>query len=135
MPTNFKLEMQSITVHVFLPEITRQLELSAKSRKVSIHQEIEELEIMADPTRLKQVLLIVLDNALHSTPVGGKIMIRALREADMGKIVITDTGSGIPAEYAEKVFDRFYKIENSKNVAYKGSGIRPFDCTFIKQKQ
>ena len=78
---------------------------------------------MADPNRLKQVFMNILDNALKYSRPGSSIFVKAefikIDENDFVKIAIVDQGVGISAEDLPHVKDKFYKA----NVSVKGSGI------------
>ncbi|HEX8996290.1 MAG TPA: ATP-binding protein [Ktedonobacterales bacterium] len=67
--------------------------------------------VRADADRLKQILLILLDNALKFTPAGGEVTVRARRSVGelFAVFTVADTGAGIAAEDAPHVFDRFYR--------------------------
>ena len=78
--------------------------------------------IYGDRNRLKQVFINVLDNALKYTPKGGVVAAQVIYtkdEPDIIKIVVTDTGCGIPAEDLPRVKEKFYKA----NQTVGGSGI------------
>lgn len=79
-------------------------------------------QIVADQDRLRQVILNLLNNAFKYTPEGGSVILRA-GEEDGGLVVeIEDTGSGIPQEYQDRIFDLFYRVPDAKGRA-AGSGI------------
>ena len=80
-------------------------------------------EILVDEARMIQVLGNLLSNALRYTPAGGQITLRA--ESLNGKIEITvqDTGTGIPAEELPNIFDRFYRVDRSRNVQGGETGL------------
>jgi signal transduction histidine kinase len=71
--------------------------------------------VLADRTRLRQVLSNLLYNALRHTPEGGMVVVdaRACRDAGMVEVSVSDTGVGIPPEELERVFDRFHRVERS----------------------
>ncbi len=73
----------------------------------------------ADPDRLKQVFVNIIDNAIKYTPAGGMITITTALEGKELKIVVADTGCGIAEEHLPHVKERFYKA----NLSVKGSGI------------
>ena len=78
--------------------------------------------VYGDSNRLKQVFLNVIDNALKYTPKGGVVaaqVIYSKDDPDIIKIIVTDTGCGIPAEDLPKVKEKFYKA----NQTVRGSGI------------
>lgn len=83
--------------------------------------------IYADPDRLKQVLLNIIDNSFKFTPSGGGITITSSTLNDKLKISIRDTGCGIDTESLEKVKQRFYKV----NPKSSGSGLGLAICDEI----
>jgi signal transduction histidine kinase len=81
--------------------------------------------IWCDPVRLEQALQNLVANALRHTPEGGQITLLAER-ADAGvRIIVRDTGTGIPEEHLPHIFDRFYKTDASRTdpQAKSGSGL------------
>jgi signal transduction histidine kinase len=79
--------------------------------------------VRADSTRLRQVLIALLDNALHYTPAGGSIRLAARAEGGRTIITVTDTGRGIAPEHLAHVFDRFYRAERSAGESGAGLGL------------
>lgn len=67
------------------------------------------LVVRGDRDRLTQVVTNLLGNALGHTPSGGTVMVRAGRDGEMAWIDVADTGSGVPPEELERIFDRFYR--------------------------
>ncbi len=79
--------------------------------------------VNGDRVRLAQVFDNVLSNALRHTPPGSRVTITA-RSSDRGvRIEIADQGPGIPEEMRERVFDRFYRLDDSRNRAGGGTGL------------
>lgn len=83
----------------------------------------DSLPARADPDRLAQVLANLLSNAVRYTPGGGSITIRAERRPADVLISVANTGEGIPSEDLERVFERFYRVEKSRDRARGGAGI------------
>ncbi len=79
----------------------------------------EELQVMGDTDRLKQVFINIIDNAVKYTESGGQVLINQVREEGCVRIVISDTGVGIPAQDIDRVKEKFYKA----NKVVRGSGI------------
>lgn len=117
------LNLQPVNLAAFMPELLRQVERLAQNRSVLFTHEVIPIQITADPVRLKQILLIILDNAVRNTPSGGIVALRASSSDAKGLIVIEDNGPGIPAELLDKVFDRFFKVDDQASMDYRGSGL------------
>jgi signal transduction histidine kinase len=81
------------------------------------------LPARADPDRLAQVLANLLSNAVRYTPAGGSITVRAERRPNDLLVSITNTGDPIPPADLERVFERFYRVEKSRDPARGGAGI------------
>ena len=75
--------------------------------------EAADLEITADPRRLKQIMHNLLSNAVKFTPKGGSIKVEAEREGDELVISVTDTGIGIPPEEQERIFEKFHQVNDA----------------------
>ncbi len=88
--------------------------------------------VMADPDRLKQVFINVIDNAVKYTEKGGLVLVAQTREEGCVRIVVKDTGVGIPAEDIDRVKEKFFK--SNKTVRGSGIGLAVAD-EIIKQHQ
>lgn len=78
--------------------------------------------IWCDAARLEQALQNLVANALRHTPEGGQITLAAARAGDGARLVVRDTGPGIPEEHLPHIFDRFYKSDASRTDPYSKSG-------------
>jgi len=83
----------------------------------------EPVEVVADRTRLQQVLANLLDNAVKYSPEGGEIEARLDSSDDAIEITVADHGLGIPAEAREDVFRRFYRVDPNGTGGIGGSGL------------
>jgi signal transduction histidine kinase len=81
------------------------------------------LPARADMDGLSQVLANLLSNAVRYTPRGGTITVRAERRPGDLLVSVANTGDGIPAEDLDRVFERFYRVEKSRDRARGGAGI------------
>jgi signal transduction histidine kinase len=82
-----------------------------------------ELEVVADPTKLRQILLNVLGNAIKFTPQGGRIALDVLRDGDVAKIRVADSGIGVAAENLEQIFEPFFQVDSGTTREYPGVGL------------
>src|SRR5438270_3069952 len=97
--------------------------LSARGHKVDVTPSEEDLWIEADPTRLSQVILNLINNAAKYTPAGGRISISISRDNDLVVLRVRDTGIGIPPTLLPKVFDLFVQGDRSLDRTAGGLGI------------
>jgi heavy metal sensor kinase len=94
-----------------------------KGLQLKLNGNLPAIILTGDDEMLKRMLLNLLDNAVKYTPEGGEIKI-ALESTDgAARIVVTDTGIGIPAEDQSRIFDRFYRVDKARSRALGGAGL------------
>ncbi|MGW6447850.1 sensor histidine kinase [Lentzea sp. NPDC055074] len=81
------------------------------------------VSMTADPTRLRQVLDNLLTNAAVHTPAGTAVVLKVTAENGWAVIRVADTGPGIPAADQARIFDRFYRVDDSRTRQRGGSGL------------
>jgi PAS domain S-box-containing protein len=97
--------------------------VQASSHHLSVTLPCEPLYLDADPTRLSQMILNLLNNAAKYTPPGGSISLAAEREGDEAVIVVRDSGIGIPGEHLDSVFEMFSQLAPALDRSQGGLGI------------
>jgi two-component system phosphate regulon sensor histidine kinase PhoR len=80
-------------------------------------------DMHADPRRIEEVLVILLHNAIKFTPPGGTVQIRTETAGPDIRISVIDTGMGIPVQDLERIFERFYKADQSRASGGTGLGL------------
>ena len=81
------------------------------------------IEIAADPERLLQAVSILVTNALTHTPTSAALSLEAEADREGIAIRVTDNGPGIAPEHLDRLFDRFYRVDNARNREQGGSGL------------
>ena len=79
--------------------------------------------VRGDRDRIKQLVLVLLDNALKYTPPGGRVMIELQRAGQDAELRVTDSGIGIAQEDLPKVFDRFFRADPARSRDPGGTGL------------
>lgn len=92
---------------------------------VTPYQEIasQQQKFVADPTQIRQLLVILLDNALKYTHAGDTITVTIKAQNGQLAIDVSDTGIGISPEAQKHIFDRFYRADHSRTQQTGGSGL------------
>jgi two-component system sensor histidine kinase BaeS len=80
------------------------------------------IHVTGNPQKLKQMILNVGDNAIKSTPAGGRVMIALASDTTTAVLTVSDTGIGIAASDLPRIFDRFYRV-SSPGVRTTGTGL------------
>ncbi|MCC7531662.1 MAG: HAMP domain-containing histidine kinase [Candidatus Melainabacteria bacterium] len=102
------------------------------SRKVTILNECESLEIHADRERIMQVLINYLTNAINHSPSSSAVTLRSALQAQAITIEVVDQGPGLPAEMLTKVFERYFQTPDSKTRG-QGYGLGLAICKMIAE--
>jgi len=100
-----------------------QPQIDAHKHVVELHLADDEMPVEADSTRLSQIILNLISNAVKYTPQGGRITITVTREDDMGVLRVRDSGIGIHPTLLPKVFDLFVQGDRSLDRTEGGLGI------------
>ncbi len=92
-----------------------------KSLKLDIS--LDEVEITADEELMSQVWINLINNSIKFTPSGDSLKIALYQHGQEAVVTIADTGMGIAEEDQEHIFERFYKVDKSRNRRLSGSGL------------
>jgi two-component system phosphate regulon sensor histidine kinase PhoR len=120
---------ESMDLIPVIGEALRLVKPRADTKSIELHAELpEETTISAVPSRVRQVLINLIDNGVKYTPVGGRVTIAAV-VCDVGDgagtvtIRVADTGIGIPARDLPHVFDKFYRVKSKATNEIAGTGL------------
>ena len=97
--------------------------LVENEHRMSINMGEGRVQVHADKTRLRQILLNLLSNAIKFTPPGGDLSVEAHREGDWCQISVLDNGIGIKKENQDRLFDAFTQINTSPERKREGTGL------------
>ncbi len=92
-------------------------------RTIKIESKVYPIEIKADYSRLKQVLLNLIDNAVKYSEADTPILFKLNQLQDKAIIQVCDQGYGIPLQHQARIFERFYRVDESRSHATGGCGL------------
>lgn len=120
-----KMQWKKINLGELLNQNVRIMRpLAGKKNIVLDAEDIVDINVDGDEQKLKQVILILVDNAIKYTPEGGKVVVRfdGVFE-EMARFSVMDTGIGIAPEDLERVFERFYRVDKARSRELGGNGL------------
>jgi signal transduction histidine kinase len=110
-----QMEFQVIDLYPMIEEILEKLRFSAQENQVKLTSQIPgPLIARVVPEKITQVLNNLIENAIKFTPPGGEVKVSSNIDEHELKILVADTGKGIPAEEISKIFNRFYQVDKSR---------------------
>jgi two-component system, OmpR family, phosphate regulon sensor histidine kinase PhoR len=119
-----KLSLRQIDLEEVAHPIISSFEPQAASKGVDLELvTLRPVEVEADPDRLSQVFVNLIDNALRHTKAGGRIAIELDARGSDAVVRIRDTGEGIPYRDVPRIFERFYVVDRSRRRESGGAGL------------
>jgi two-component system phosphate regulon sensor histidine kinase PhoR len=121
----YRWKRQEVSVIDLLERAARVLRPVAERRRQSltVRPGGASLMIWGDLDRLTEALINLLDNAVKYTPDDGSITVEASADGDGVRIVVTDTGIGIPPKELSRIFERFYRVDRARSREQGGTGL------------
>jgi two-component system, OmpR family, phosphate regulon sensor histidine kinase PhoR len=119
-----RLSFRYFNINEFINQVIQEIKLMAQEKNIELlyYPARDGLQLFGDKERLKQVFTNLLTNAIKYTEQGSvKILIE--EEPRYGKIIIKDTGIGIPEEDLKRIFERFYRVDKARSRAVGGTGL------------
>jgi two-component system, OmpR family, sensor kinase len=116
------LDMRPVELDTILLEVFQQMRILAGDRLQIKITDIDQVQVVGDRDRIKQVLLNLVGNAIKYTPAGGQVILSLAKSNEQARLLIKDTGPGIPAPDLPHIFERFYRAEKSRTRSREGSG-------------
>jgi signal transduction histidine kinase len=119
------ISLQNVEPERLINEVASLYQYQTQRKNISLQLDISSplptLEV--DPGRMTQVLTNILDNAMRHTPESGRIILSAKQSGDWVELAIHDSGPGVPQDKLDHIFERFYRIDSSRQREDRGSGL------------
>jgi signal transduction histidine kinase len=134
------IELQCASVSDAIGYAVNTLEGAAAAKGIILSSEMVRRlpSICADPTRIRQILIILVDNAIKFTPANGAVKVEArLAEEDSNFLVleVSDSGCGISPDMTERIFERHFQASDPALAGRKGLGLGLYICKELVTRQ
>ncbi|MCX5693746.1 MAG: GAF domain-containing sensor histidine kinase [Candidatus Omnitrophica bacterium] len=120
-----EIKKEALSLKTIYDKIADLFSEQFKSKNITFSNNIPDdcQEILADRSQIERVFINLVGNAFKFTPENGKISLNASHSNNHVQIDIKDTGFGIPEDAQEKIFEEFYRVDNTINQGVKGTGL------------
>jgi len=119
-----KMEKVLLDMGELVASTAEQMRLLADEKSLKLHCHIEpNVRVLGDQTRLKQVVVNLIDNAIKYTPSGGHVTVSVRAEETKALLEVVDTGLGMSPETIPHVFERFYRADKARSRDSGGAGL------------
>lgn len=129
------LKKTSASINDIVLDAISGMEIWAGKRKICIEVDISKTSpnILIDAERFKRVVLNLLSNAMNYTPSGGNISVKVFHDNEYVYTSVTDKGEGIPEEYHEFIFDKFFQVDARRSKQKNSSGLGLYYCKLMTE--
>lgn len=118
------IELQSLDLARAARRAFDAVEATAREREIDVAIEVDaDMKVCADESALDHILVNYLDNAIKYTQVGGQVRVRARALGERVRIEVVDNGPGIPGHLADRVFERFFRVDAGRSRDMGGTGL------------
>ncbi|ANV72901.1 MULTISPECIES: sensor histidine kinase [Bacillus] len=120
----YKLDMTTFSIGELTQQVYTKLLFSMEEKHLQVNVDADpSILVTANRSRIEQVVVNLLSNAIRYTPEGEKIQVSIIEAEDTVKVEIENTGNPIPEESLEKIWDRFYRLDASRSRHTGGTGL------------
>jgi two-component system phosphate regulon sensor histidine kinase PhoR len=116
-------ELEPLSLGHLVREEVERIRNDADDQGIELTLDVADLQVAGSRRDLAIAVRNLLDNAIRYTPAGGKIGAELEKVGDEAVLRISDTGAGIPSRDVERVFERFYRVDNARSRATGGTGL------------
>lgn len=120
----FVIDREEIELCTLLKQVREKVKPAFDRKGINLHISCQNnIQITLDPWRFSQVVLNLLDNALHYSEKEDTVLLEASSNHSLVYVQVIDEGEGIPAKDLPYIFDRLYRVDKSRSRKYGGSGL------------
>ncbi len=117
------LNKVEVNLKELIQSIIYNYESKALKKQITIKSDLKDIIIEVDKNQFSQVVINLLSNAIKYTDIGGEVYISIYEDSESVNISFEDTGRGIPKDDINNIFERFYRVDKSRNKQTGGIGV------------
>lgn len=119
----YKMEMDVFHIDEIIDYICEQLTSDITAKQLHVHKQLSKIKVIANHRRIEQVITNFITNAIRYTPENENIIISTIEENERVKVCVENKGAHIAPEHLEKIWDRFYRGDTSRQRSKGGTGL------------
>lgn len=114
---------EEVDMYELAEEVIARLDMNAKEKNITATLEGDHVKVIGSRTVLSEIIYNLCDNAIKYNVSGGSYSVRVSHIPTKALITVSDTGTGIPDEHIDRIFERFYRVDKSRSRKIKGTGL------------
>lgn len=114
---------EKIEVDALVEEVLADLEPLAQEKDINLVEKCDEMTMMGSDILIYRLVYNLVENAIKYNNPGGQVIVTALQQGEHKKIMVEDTGNGIPKDLRERIFEPFFRVDKSRSRALGGVGL------------
>ncbi|MGY2610426.1 sensor histidine kinase [Bacillus pretiosus] len=119
----YKMKKDPFYIDTVIEDICEHLSVDIEKKELHVHKNICSFEVVANQSRIEQVIVNFITNAIRYTPNKEDIIISTIDEKDRIKVCIENKGTHIEEEQLDKIWDRFYRVDAARQRSQGGTGL------------
>ncbi|MBH0350106.1 MULTISPECIES: sensor histidine kinase [Bacillus] len=119
----YKMKKDPFYIDTVMEDICEHLSVEIEKKELHVHKNIGPFEVVANQSRIEQVIVNFITNAIRYTPNKEDIIISTIDEKDRIKVCIENKGTHIEEEQLDKIWDRFYRVDAARQRSQGGTGL------------
>lgn len=121
---SFKLNKEEFSLKELIERTIKKLSGIINDKSINLELNLaDNIMVYGDWNRIEQVMINYITNAVRHTDIGGKITINMIEDNKLARVEVLNSGENIPEDEMDKIWDKFYKVDKSRNRSFGGTGM------------
>ncbi|HWE31223.1 MAG TPA: ATP-binding protein, partial [Polyangia bacterium] len=124
LEAGYRPRVEVVELNRSIDAVIGSLQVKADDKRIELSKTVPaELRVSAERAAVEQILTNLVENAIKYTPSGGRVHVQAELKGSKIRIIVADTGPGIPSEHHARLFERFYRVDDARSRDLGGTGL------------